>query len=55
MKKEYTILIVLIIALGAYLGLKKDGRVHYELPVPAAVDRDKIDRLEIKKRRSPLS
>ncbi|WDP89442.1 MAG: DUF4340 domain-containing protein [Desulfobacter sp.] len=49
MKKEYIILIALIIGLGAYLGLKKDDRVHYELPVPPVVDADKIDRLEIKK------
>lgn len=49
MKKEYVILIVLIIGLGAYLGLKKDDRVHYELPVPATVDTGKTDRLEIKK------
>jgi hypothetical protein len=49
MKKEYIILIALIIGLGAYLGLKKEDRVHYELPVVAAVDTDKIDRLEITK------
>lgn len=49
MKKEYIILILLIIGLGAYLGLKKDNRIHYELPVPAAVDTQKTDRLEITK------
>ncbi len=49
MKKEYIILIILIIGLGAYLGLKKDDQLHYELPVPGAVDIKKIDRLEITK------
>lgn len=49
MKKEYVILIALIIILGAYLGLKKDDQVHYELPVPGTVDTDKTDRLEITK------
>ena len=42
-------LILLIVGLGAYLGLKKDDRLHYDLPVPAAVDTLKIDQLEITK------
>ena len=49
MKKEYLILIALIIGLGAYLGLKKEDRMHYELPALAQVDTAEIDRLEIKK------
>jgi len=49
MKKEYIILIILIIGLGAYLGLKRDDQLHYDLPVPAVVDTQKIDRLEITK------
>jgi hypothetical protein len=47
MKKEYIILVGLIIGLGAYLGLKKENRVHYDLPALSAVDQDKIDRIEI--------
>ncbi|WP_035236954.1 DUF4340 domain-containing protein [Desulfobacter vibrioformis] len=47
MKKEYIILIILIIGLSAYLGLKKDGQVHYELPTIPKVDTTRIDRVEI--------
>ena len=49
MKKEYIILIILIIGLGAYIGLKKDNQVHYELPTIPQVDTTRIDRLEISK------
>lgn len=49
MKKEYIILIILIIGLGAYLGLKKDDQVHYELPTIPQVDTTRIDRVEISK------
>nr|WP_319392990.1 DUF4340 domain-containing protein [uncultured Desulfobacter sp.] len=49
MKKEYIILIILIIGLGAYLGLKQDNQVHYELPTIPQVDTTRIDRLEISK------
>jgi len=49
MKKEYIILIILIIGLGAYLGLKKDNQVHYELPAIPRVDTARIDRVEISK------
>lgn len=49
MKKEYIILIVLIIGLIAYLGLKKDNQVHYELPTIPQVDTTRIDRVEISK------
>lgn len=49
MKKEYIILIILIIGLGAYLGFKKDNQVHYELPTIPKVDTTRIDRLEISK------
>jgi hypothetical protein len=47
MKKEYLILIVLIVGLSAYLALKKDDQVHYELPALAAVDTKTIDRIDI--------
>ncbi|NWH04767.1 DUF4340 domain-containing protein [Desulfobacter latus] len=49
MKKEYIILIILIIGLSAYLGLKKDDQVHYELPTIPQVDTTRIDRMEISK------
>ncbi|MDX9962659.1 DUF4340 domain-containing protein [Desulfobacter postgatei] len=49
MKKEYIILTILIIGLVAYLGLKKDNQVHYELPTIPQVDTTRIDRVEISK------
>ncbi|WP_321495539.1 DUF4340 domain-containing protein [uncultured Desulfobacter sp.] len=49
MKKEYLILIILIIGLSAYLVLKKDGQTHYELPTVPKVDTARIDRMEISK------
>ncbi len=55
MKKEYIILMTLIIGLGAYLGLKKGDRVHYELPVPAAVDIEQIDRIELTKAKHTIT
>ena len=49
MKKEYIILVVLIAGLSAYLFLKKDNQVHYELPTVPVVDTSQIDRMEIEK------
>ena len=49
LKKEYLILIILIIGLGAYLGFKQDNQVHYELPTIPQVDTTRIDHLEISK------
>ena len=49
MKKEYIILIILIIGLSVYLGLKKDNQVHYELPTIPQIDTARIDRVEISK------
>lgn len=49
MKKEYILLIILILGLSAYLGLKKDGQVHYELPTIPQIDTTRIDRMEISK------
>ena len=49
MQKEYIILIILIIGLSGYLGLKKDDQVHYELPTIAQIDTTRIDRMEISK------
>nr|WP_320193838.1 DUF4340 domain-containing protein [uncultured Desulfobacter sp.] len=49
MKKEYIILIILIIGLSVYLSLKKDNQVHYELPTIPQIDTARIDRMEISK------
>ncbi len=49
MTKEYIILIILIIGLSSYVGLKKDDQVHYELPTIPQVDTTRIDRVEISK------
>lgn len=49
MKKEYIVLIIMIIGLGTYLGFKKTDQVHYELPAIPQVDTARIDRLEISK------
>lgn len=46
-KKEYIILIVLILALGAYLYFKRTDQVHYRVPQPGEVDTKKISRIEI--------
>ena len=47
MKKEYIILIAVIIGLVAYLALKKDNRLNYELPSLPAIDKTAIDRIDI--------
>ena len=49
MNKENIILIILIIGLSAYVGLKKDDRIHYELPTIPQIDTTRIDRVEISK------
>ncbi len=55
MKKEYLILIALIAGLSAYLGLKKDDQVHYELPVLAALDTKELDRVDITQNKETLT
>jgi hypothetical protein len=54
MKKEYLILIVLILSLGAYLVLKKDNRQNYTLPEPVKIEKGKIDKIIITKGTQPL-
>lgn len=49
MKKEYLILALVILALGAYLVLNKENRSHYTLPDPPAIEAGKIDRIVIHK------
>ena len=55
MKKEYLILIVLIAGLSAYLFLKKDNQVHYELPAPPSVTAAQITRVDIMKDTTTIS
>lgn len=47
MKKEYIILILVIVALGAYLALRSTDRTHYELPDLPQLESAKIDRVLI--------
>ena len=47
MKKEYLILILIIVILAGYLVLKKEDGRHYTLPVPPPVDTETIDRLTV--------
>lgn len=49
MKKEYLILIIVILALSGYLIFKKDDRSHYSLPEPPAVEKADVDRLTVAK------
>ncbi len=46
-KKEYPILIAVIIALGAYLYLKPSDRMQYTLPDIPAIERADINKIEI--------
>ena len=50
MKKEFLILILLIVVLAGYLVFKKEDRRHYTLPDPPAVDTERIDRLTVEKK-----
>jgi hypothetical protein len=47
MKKEYIILILVIVGLGAYLSLRSTDRTHYELPALPQLESAKIDRMLI--------
>jgi hypothetical protein len=47
MKKEYAILLVVIVALGLYLGLRSRDRTTFNLPVLDALDSNSIDRILI--------
>lgn len=47
MKKEYIILILVIVGLGAYLTLRSTDRTHYELPDLPQLESAKIDRMLI--------
>jgi hypothetical protein len=49
MKKEYLILVAIILVLSAYLVLHKEGRNNYTLPEINKIDREKITALTIEK------
>ena len=48
LKKEYLILLVLIVALGIYLALRDRDPSHMTLPQPEALDGKQIDRILVK-------
>ena len=54
MKKEYLILVALILILGAYLLFHKENTNHYVLPDIAKIDISKITGLVIEKKQSPI-
>ncbi len=50
MKKEYIILTVIMIALGAYLYFQNSDNTHYTLPQPAVIEETQISKIEILKK-----
>ena len=48
-KKEYIILIVIIIGLSVYLFMRSSDRTHYQLPELTGLDRGNITKIEISK------
>jgi hypothetical protein len=49
LKKEYLILVLAIVVLGAYLVMRSKDQTHFELPEIADVESQKINRVEITK------
>ncbi len=49
LKKEYLILVLIIVVLSVYLGTRSKDQTHFNLPQPAEVDSQKINRLVIAK------
>jgi hypothetical protein len=49
LKKEYLILLLIILALSAYLMMRSRNQTHYELPRPAQADTQQVDKLVITK------
>jgi hypothetical protein len=47
LKKEYLILLLIIVALSVYLVMRSQNQTHYELPLPAKADSQQINRLVI--------
>ena len=48
MKKEYFILVIIIIALVLYLALRKSDRTYYELPEFTELASEQISRIQLK-------
>ncbi len=48
-KKEYIILLLVIIALSVYLAMRSTDRTHYQLPELTGLERGKITKIEISK------
>ena len=48
-KKEYFILLFIIVALSVYLALRSENQTHFKLPHPAKADSQKINRLLLTK------
>lgn len=55
MKKEYIILTIIIIALGAYLYFQNSDSTHYTLPQPDALKQAEITKIEIAKKDAIVS
>jgi Domain of unknown function (DUF4340) len=49
LKKEYLILLLIIVALSIYLAVHTQNQTHFELPRPAQADTQKINRILITK------
>ena len=50
LKKETIILVIVIVALALYLGLRRSDRTHYQLPQPADLTPEKISRIEVQRK-----
>ena len=48
-KKEYLVLLLIIVALSVYLAVRTEDQTNFELPRPAEVDAQKIDRIVLSK------
>ena len=54
-RKEYIILVAVILALSLYLFLRKQDRTHYKLPKVAPIVQSDISKIEISKRGSAIT
>jgi hypothetical protein len=53
-KKEYLILLLIIVALSVYLFMRKEDRTLYELPVLPGISKNDISKIEINKGNAPI-
>jgi hypothetical protein len=49
MRKEYLVLVTIIVALSLYLALRNPNRIHYQLPDVLPIDQKDISKIEISK------